>query len=210
MRSVALSLFRLRCAFVLLWALAGTSAFAFAFEDVAKRAQALAEQPYKPPTIRMPKEIRDLDYDQYRDIRFRPEKAIWRPEKLPFELMLFLQGRAVSEPVDINLVEPAGERPLKFDPSLFDFGKNKIDADKLRDLAFNGFRVHFPLNKSVVQGRGAGVPGRELLPRPRQGPELRPLGPRPGGRHGGGDRRGVPALRRVLDRAAAQQAPPRW
>jgi len=80
MRSVALSLFRLRCAFVLLWALAGTSAFAFAFEDVAKRAQALAEQPYKPPTIRMPKEIRDLDYDQYRDIRFRPEKAIWRPE----------------------------------------------------------------------------------------------------------------------------------
>jgi len=148
MRSVALSLFRLRCAFVLLWALAGTSAFAFAFEDVAKRAQALAEQPYKPPTIRMPKEIRDLDYDQYRDIRFRPEKAIWRPEKLPFELMLFLQGRAVSEPVDINLVEPAGERPLKFDPSLFDFGKNKIDADKLRDLDFNGFRVHFPLNKS--------------------------------------------------------------
>jgi glucans biosynthesis protein len=27
----------------------------------------------------MPKEIRELDYDQYRDIRFRPDKAIWRP-----------------------------------------------------------------------------------------------------------------------------------
>jgi len=147
MRS-APSTLRLRLLLALVLALTGTAALAFGFEDVARRAQALAEQPYKPPAVRMPKEIRELDYDQYRDIRFRPEKAIWRPEKLPFELMLFLQGRAVSEPVDINLVEPAGERPLKFDPSLFDFGKNKIDADKLRDLDFNGFRVHFPLNKS--------------------------------------------------------------
>src|SRR5678815_3501218 len=97
MRSVALSLFRLRCTFVLLWALAGTSAFAFGFEDVAKRA------------------------------------------------------RAVSEPVEINVVEPAGERPLKFDSALFDFGKNKIDPDKLRDLDFNGFRVHFPLNKPAYK-----------------------------------------------------------
>jgi len=151
MRSVVLPFFRLRLLFVLLCALAGTSAFAFGFEDVAKRAQALAEKPYKPPGVRMPQEIRDLDYDQYRDIRFRPDKAIWRGEKLPFELMLFLQGRAVSEPVEINLVEPAGERPLTFDPALFDFGKNRLDLDKLRDLGFNGFRVHFPINRSAYK-----------------------------------------------------------
>ena len=180
MRSIATPFFRLRSLLVLLFALAATSAaFAFGFEDVAKRARALAEQPYKPPAIRMPNEIRDLDYDQYRDIRFRPEKAIWRPEKLPFELMLFLQGRAVSEPVAINLVEPSGERPLAFDPALFDFGKNKIDPDKLRDLDFNGFRVHFPLNKpsykdevlvfqgasyfrAVGKGQGYGLSARGL------------------------------------------------
>jgi len=61
--------------------------------------------------------------------------------------MLFLQGRAVSEPVEINLVEPSGERPVKFEPGLFDFGKNKIEADKLRELEFNGFRVHYPINR---------------------------------------------------------------
>jgi len=180
MRSIATPFFRLRSLLVLLFALAATSAaFAFGFEDVAKRARALAEQPYKPPAIRMPNEIRDLDYDQYRDIRFRPEKAIWRLEKLPFELMLFLQGRAVSEAVAINLVEPSGERPLAFDPALFDFGKNKIDPDKLRDLDFNGFRVHFPLNKpsykdevlvfqgasyfrAVGKGQGYGLSARGL------------------------------------------------
>ena len=87
----------------------------------------------------MPQEIRELDYDQYRDIRFRPEKALWRAEKLPFELMFFLQGRDVPEPVRINVVEPSGERPSPFDPALFDFGKNQIDADKLRDSASTAF-----------------------------------------------------------------------
>jgi periplasmic glucans biosynthesis protein len=134
-------------ALLVLSALAGPAAFAFGFEDVAQRARELADQPYKPPVIRIPKELRELDYDQYRDIRFRPEKAIWRAEKLPFELMLFLQGRAVSEPVEINIVEPSGERALAFDPGLFDFGKNRIDAAKLRELDFNGFRVHFAVNR---------------------------------------------------------------
>jgi glucans biosynthesis protein len=147
MRPVVSPFFRLRILLVLLWTLSSAPAFAFGFEDVARKAQALSEQPYKPPTVRMPKEIRELDYDQYRDIRFRPDKAIWRAEKLPFELMLFLQGRAVSEPVEVNLIEPAGERPLAFDPALFDFGKNRLEMDKLRDIGFNGFRVHFPINK---------------------------------------------------------------
>ncbi|MCE9658031.1 MAG: glucan biosynthesis protein G [Burkholderiales bacterium] len=147
MRSAAFSSLCFRAALLGFCALAGSTAFAFAFEDVANKARALAEQPYKPPTIRMPKEVRELDYDQYRDIRFRPEKSIWRAEKLPFELMLFLQGRAVSEPVALHLVEPSGERPLAFDPQYFDFGKNRIEADKLRDLDYNGFRVHYAVNK---------------------------------------------------------------
>ncbi len=144
---VVLGSLRIRLALIVLALLAAPAAFAFGFEDVAHRARMLAEQPYKPPVIRMPKELRDLDYDQYRDIRFRPEKSIWRAEKLPFELMLFLQGRAVSEPVEIHIVEPSGERPLAFDPAYFDFGKNRIEPDKLRDLDFNGFRVHYAINK---------------------------------------------------------------
>jgi glucans biosynthesis protein len=126
-------------------------ALAFGFEDVGKRARDLAAQPYKAPAIRMPAEIRDLDYDQYRDIRYRPDKAIWRAEKLPFELMLFIQGRAVSEPVTLHLIDPAGERTLPFDPALFDFGKNRLDVSKLKDLGFNGFRVHFPLNSRAYK-----------------------------------------------------------
>ena len=119
---------------------------AFGLDDVSNRAKALSSQPYKAPVIRISNEVRDLDYDQYRDIRFKPAKSIWRGEKLPFELNLFVQGRTVPEPVAVNIVDPSGVRALAFDPSFFDFGKNKLTAPQLRDLHYNGFRVHYALN----------------------------------------------------------------
>src|ERR1700712_444270 len=131
----------------LLLAAALPAALAFGLDDVGARASSLAARPYKAPVIDMPTQLRELDYDAYRDIRFRTDKALWRAEKLPFELMFFHQGRAVPEPVRINVVEPSGERVVPFDPALFDYGKNKLDPKTLRGLGFNGFRVHYALNK---------------------------------------------------------------
>jgi glucans biosynthesis protein len=123
------------------------AALAFGFDDVGAKARSLAAQPYKPPPIKVPPELRDLDYDAYRDIRFRPDKALWRDEKLPFEVMFFHQGRTVLEPVRINIAEPSGERTVDFDPALFDYGRNKLEPQKFHGLAFSGFRVHYPINK---------------------------------------------------------------
>ncbi len=138
-------LFRLAVALILL--ASATVAAAFGLDDVGARASSLAGRPYKAPAVNLPTQLRELDYDAYRDIRFRPEKAIWRSDKLPFELMLFHQGRAVPEPVRINLIEPAGEHTVEFDPGLFDYGKNKLDPQTLKGLGFNGLRVHYALNK---------------------------------------------------------------
>ena len=140
-----------RYAVALVLALVVPAAWAFGFDDVAARASSLADRPYKPPAVNLPAELRDLDYDAYRDIRFRPEKALWRAEKLPFELMFFHQGRAVSEPVQINIIEPAGERTIEFDPALFDYGKNKLDPKILHGLGFSGFRVHYAINKPAYK-----------------------------------------------------------
>ncbi|MGZ8260545.1 MAG: glucan biosynthesis protein G [Caldimonas sp.] len=131
----------------LAWLLALPAAWGMGFDQVAARASSLAARPYKPPSVNLPAELRELDYDAYRDIRYRPEKALWRAEKLPFEVMFFHQGRAVSEPVRINVVEPSGERVVEFDPALFDYGKNKLDPKTFRGLGFSGFRVHYPVNK---------------------------------------------------------------
>jgi glucans biosynthesis protein len=155
------------------------AAFAFNFDDVGSRARSLAARPYVTPVIKLPPELRDLDYDGYRDIRFRPEKALWHAEKLPFELMFFHQGRAVPEPVRINVIEPSGERAIAFDPALFDYGRNKFEPGKFRGLGFNGFRVHYAVNKpgykdevlvfqgasyfrALGQGQGYGLSARGL------------------------------------------------
>lgn len=126
---------------------AAPAALAFAFEDVAARASKLAGRPHKAAEVALPTELRELDYDGYRDIRFRPDRALWRAERLPFELMFFVQGRAVPEPVQVNVIEPSGEHPIAFDPAAFDFGRNKFDPQKVKGLGFNGFRVHFAVNR---------------------------------------------------------------
>ena len=101
-------------------AFATASAAAFGLDDVGARASSMAARSYKAPVDNMPTQLRELDYDAYRDIRYRPDKALWRAEKLPFELMFFHQGRTVPEPVRINVIEPSGERAMAFDPALFD------------------------------------------------------------------------------------------
>ncbi|HOX18731.1 MAG TPA: glucan biosynthesis protein, partial [Spirochaetales bacterium] len=42
----------------------------------------------------VPAELEALGYDNYRDIRFRPDRAIWRAEGRPFDLMFFHRAQS--------------------------------------------------------------------------------------------------------------------
>lgn len=121
-------------------------ASAFDLNDVATRAKALAAQPFQRAEGRLPKELQQLGYDRYRDIRFKGERALWRAEKLPFELQFFHQGLYYDRPVKIHEVSGRGVRELKFNPDDFDYGENKVDPATFRDLGYAGFRVHYALN----------------------------------------------------------------
>src|SRR5690606_25497298 len=94
---------------VLLLVLAAQGAWAFDFDDVAQRAKELAATPYKRGPG-LPAEVQGLDYDRYRDIRFRPERALWRDTKLPFEVAFFHQGLYFDQPVRIHEVTADGVR----------------------------------------------------------------------------------------------------
>ena len=123
------------------------AAHAFGFEDVAKRARELSGAKFKAPESNLPTELRELGYDAYRDIRYRPEKALWRAEKLPFELMFFHPGRNFQDSVRINTVDANAVHRVEFDPDAFDYGRNKFDPKKLRNLGYAGFRVHYAINR---------------------------------------------------------------
>ena len=121
-------------------------ALGFGFNDVAQRAAQLAATSYKTPSEKLPAALQALTYDQYRDIRFKPQRAWWRAAKLPFELMFFHEGLYYNEALRIHEILPDGTREIHFDPSMFDYGGNRIDHRALRGLGFAGFRVHYAIN----------------------------------------------------------------
>jgi glucans biosynthesis protein len=127
-------------------ALVSPGVFAFSFDDVAARAKALAAAAYKKPARAVPKELLDLSYDQYRDIRFKPQRSHWRSAELPFELGFFHTGFQYVDAVKINEIAGDKVHEIKFDPQLFDYGQNKLDLAKLGNAGYAGFRVHYPIN----------------------------------------------------------------
>lgn len=121
-------------------------ASAFGFQDVAEQAQKLAQTGYQKPARNLPKALEALTYDQYRDIRFKPEKSLWRGQKLPFELAFFHQGLFFGSPVKIHEVIGGVAKEIPFDPSLFDYGANQLNPKEMQGLGYAGFRVHYPIN----------------------------------------------------------------
>ena len=172
---------------------------AFGFEDVQRIARQRAAADYQDRSTKLPESISKLNYDQYRDIRYRPDHALWRGQAL-FEVQFFHRGFAFSRQVNINEVGPDGmAHPISYDPSEFDFGKNPRVARNLpADLGYAGFRVHYPLQTARLQGRADRVPRRVVFSRPRPRSELRGFGARPGHQCGHHGRRGVSLFQRFL------------
>lgn len=125
--------------------LLSTNAFAFDFDDVSEKAKALSAQPFQDPVRSVPQWLTDLNYDQWRDIRFRSERATWGDRGLPFEVQYFHPGLYYDRVVAINEVDATGAHPITFSPGMFDFGKNDIASRVPQDLGFAGFRLHYPI-----------------------------------------------------------------
>src|SRR5204862_4361937 len=69
--------------------------------SVRQLARDLAQKPYKPPDTNLPDTLKNLTYDQYRSIRFVPDKALWHGAGLPFEAQFFHRGFYYSDRTDI-------------------------------------------------------------------------------------------------------------
>ncbi len=119
---------------------------AASFEDVAAKARILAAQPYREPE-RVPQWLSELDYDKWRDIRFRPDRAQWGGQNVPFTLQFFHPGLFYDRVVEIHEIDAQGTRPVPFSPSLFDYGDSGIGSQVPQNLGFAGFRVHHPLKR---------------------------------------------------------------
>jgi glucans biosynthesis protein len=127
-------------------------AASFGFADVRQRAAELASRPFEAPQDDLPQALRNLNYDQYRAIRFRPEKALWRDEGLPFQVQFFQRASfdfmdAPLKKVVINIVDQGRVMRVPYSSDLFDFGRSNMVAELPADLGFAGFRIHYPLHR---------------------------------------------------------------
>ena len=114
---------------------------------VRRLARELAEAPFKPPNDPLPAELKDLGYDAYRNVRFLPEKALWRDDKLPFQVQFFHRGFLFADRVDIYEVSQGRGRPVRYSPDQFSFGGSPPPKPDSR-LGYSGFRLHSRLNRA--------------------------------------------------------------
>ena len=122
------------------------AAQAFDFNDVAVRAKRLASTAYVKPRSNLAGTMANLEYDQYRDIRFDLAKSRWRDQKLPFEMAFFHEGRSFDKPVRIFEISGKIVRDIRFDPTAFNYGANTLTQKDVAGLGFAGFRLHYPIN----------------------------------------------------------------
>ena len=119
---------------------------AFSIEGLRERARLLAGRRYAEPERRLPAVLRDLTYDQYRDIRFRQDQALWADDGR-FTAQFFHLGFYYDQPVRIHAVDNGQAQEIAYSPSLFAYGGNDFGKVQLpEDLGFAGFRIHTALN----------------------------------------------------------------
>lgn len=118
----------------------------FGSSRVRQLARDSAAKEFVAPDSKLPDALKDLDYDLYRAIRFLPEHALWRGEKLPFEVQFFHRGFSYKNRVDIYEVVDGHATKIQYESDYFSFGETKPPPPGT-DLGFAGFRIHAPINR---------------------------------------------------------------
>ncbi|MBE9605916.1 glucan biosynthesis protein G [Acetobacteraceae bacterium H6797] len=114
-------------------------------ETPRRIARELAQKSYSAPSTDLPKALNDMSYDEYRRIRFDPQRALWKNENLPFQLQAFHRGFLYRSRVDLFEVSNGKSRPIAYSPDLFIF--QNVTRPDPADLGFAGFRLHAPINR---------------------------------------------------------------
>jgi periplasmic glucans biosynthesis protein len=151
----------------------------FSAVEVQRQAHALAAEKFVPPKLDLPRPLQEVGYEQYRDIRFKREHAIWNAEGLLFRVELFHRGFIFKDPVAIYLVADGAAQRLRYSPDFFTFGAGVQPPADGTVTDFSGFRLLAPINRAdtfdefmvcqgasyfraVAKGQGYGLSARGL------------------------------------------------
>jgi len=120
----------------------------FASDHVRKLAEELAAREFVRPRVDLVEPFNALTPEQYRDIRFNPEAAVWRGEGVDYQVQLLPLGWLYDTPVEIWIVDGGKAKSLKADRSVFNFGPAIATVPDAAPFGFSGFRVSGLLNRA--------------------------------------------------------------
>ncbi|QSX35475.1 glucan biosynthesis protein D [Shewanella avicenniae] len=107
-------------------------------------ASNMAQTPYQDHKGELPDSLKNLDWDEYQQIHFRKDKALWKDEDGDFRAELFHLGLYFDTPIQMYELHDGEVTPINYNPKMFDYGKSKLKNKKLpQDLGFAGFRMQF-------------------------------------------------------------------
>ncbi|MEM8823893.1 MAG: glucan biosynthesis protein G [Pseudomonadota bacterium] len=120
----------------------------FGQSTVIEMARDLATRDYMPQP-HVPRAWQDLTYDEYRDIRFDVNRAIWARTDLPFRMDLFHPGLYFPRGVEVDVVRDNEAHRLAFDFNLFTVGNVAPDnLPKNEFMGYSGLRF-----RTIFEGR---------------------------------------------------------
>ncbi|MCG5496140.1 glucan biosynthesis protein [Ectothiorhodospira variabilis] len=132
--------------------LAWPAARADLLDTLGERAQRLADSPWQAPPTLEASALKALDYDAHRQIRFRPERALWR-EVSDFQVQFLHAGFLFAQPLRVYEWVDGQRRPIHFHPDLFRYDDDaaQLDPEQRAAGGFSGLRLHYPLNREDVR-----------------------------------------------------------
>ncbi|WP_018982296.1 glucan biosynthesis protein [Salinimonas chungwhensis] len=119
-------------------------------QSVIEQARKSAQESYVADDHGLDDQLKNMDYQAYKAIHFKPEQALWKDDS-PYNIQFFHPGFLYDEPVTVNIVERDNStRLLPFDANMFRYEKKAKEVRGLTDekSGYAGFRVHYPLNKN--------------------------------------------------------------
>jgi glucans biosynthesis protein len=127
----------------------GTPDAPFTFDVLSEQMRERATRPYEAPANELPDVVANLDYDQHRAIRYRPDHALWRAEPVDFHLQAFHPGWIFRETTHVFIGRDGIYQPHTFTSEDFEY-RPPLDPAAFQGIGLAGvagFRIHAPLQR---------------------------------------------------------------
>ena len=123
---------------------------AFGYDDVVKRARALAAADFDGSFPKLPESLDRLTFDAWRAIRFKSDQPLLGQPGASFRLELFHLGYLYKRSVVVNVLRDGIPAPVLYQANLFDYGRAAVPSGLPINFGFAGFRLLYPLNAPRV------------------------------------------------------------